>query len=147
VQLHDWGKANSPHDVTIYLPEDQVLFSGDMLVQSPLPYLGASWPVPWIEVLRQIEALPIRALVPGHGPVMKDHAYTRQVRGLLEAATSRVEAKLREGLTLEQAQGSIDLLDLRTGAWDTGRPEDREDWKTIVKTLVERAWRGVRGQG
>jgi glyoxylase-like metal-dependent hydrolase (beta-lactamase superfamily II) len=147
VQLHDWGKANSPHDVTIYLPEEQVLFTGDILVQSPLPYLGASWPLPWIEVLRQVEAVPIRALVPGHGPVMRDHAYTQKVRELLEAATSRVAARAREGLTLEQVQGSVDLLDLRKGVWETDDPEDREAWKSIINTLVERAWRGVRGQG
>lgn len=146
VQLHDWGRANSPHDVTLYLPDERVLFTGDILVQSPLPYVGASWPVPWIDVLRQLEAVPIAAMVPGHGPVMHDHSYTRQVRELLEAATSRVEAKAREGLTLEQVQDAVDLLDLRKGVWDAG-PEVREEWKVNVKALVERAWRGVRGQG
>ena len=39
-----WGRANSPHDVTVYLAEERILFTGDVLVQSPLPYTGASWP-------------------------------------------------------------------------------------------------------
>jgi glyoxylase-like metal-dependent hydrolase (beta-lactamase superfamily II) len=147
VQLHDWGKANSPHDVTLYLPDEKILFTGDILVQSPLPYLGASWPLPWIEVLRQIEAVPVAVLVPGHGPVMRDHAYTRQVRGLLEAAAERVERKAREGLTLEQVQGSVDLLDLRQGAWADDATAPREDWKQVIDVLLERVWRGVRGQG
>ena len=76
MELRDWGRANSPHDVTVYLPEERILFTGDIVVQSPLPYSGASWPVPWIEVLRGIEAMPVAALVPGHGPVQRDHAYT-----------------------------------------------------------------------
>ncbi|HTK43089.1 MAG TPA: MBL fold metallo-hydrolase [Gemmatimonadales bacterium] len=147
IELRDRGRANSPHDVTVFLPDERVLFSGDILVQSPLPYVGASWPVPWIEVLRQLETIPIAALVPGHGPVMHDHSYTRQVRELLEAATSRVAAMAREGKTLEQIQGTISLDDIRakTPAW---RPAElNDDWVANTKALVERAWRGVRGQG
>jgi cyclase len=79
VELVDRGRANSPHDVTMYLPEERVLFAGDVLVQSPLPYTGMSWPVPWIEVFKELEKVPVAALVPGHGPVMRDHRYTRQV--------------------------------------------------------------------
>lgn len=80
VEIRDRGKANSPHDVTIYLPGDQILFTGDILVQSPLPYLGASWPVYWVKVLSELEKMPIKAMVMGHGPVQNDHSYTRHVR-------------------------------------------------------------------
>jgi cyclase len=147
VVLEDRGPANSPHDVTIYLPAERVLFTGDILVQSPLPYSGASWPVPWANVLRKLEAVPIAALVPGHGPVMRDHAYTRQVRALMEAVISRVDSMARRGMTLDQVQAAIDLDDIRraTPAW-TGARHD-EDWRFTVTTLTERAWRGVRGQG
>jgi glyoxylase-like metal-dependent hydrolase (beta-lactamase superfamily II) len=147
VVLEDRERANSPHDVTIYLPSERVLFTGDILVQSPLPYSGASWPLPWIEVLRQIEAMPVAAVVPGHGPVLHDHSYTRQVRALLEAVTSRVDSMARTGMTLDQIQGAILLDDIRraTPVWQG--PDRDADWKVTVTTLTERAWRGVRGQG
>jgi glyoxylase-like metal-dependent hydrolase (beta-lactamase superfamily II) len=147
IELRDRGRANSPHDVTIYLPGDSVIFTGDIVVQSPIPYVGASWPVPWIEVLRQLEAVPMAAVVPGHGPVMRDWGYVRQVRRLLEAATSRTAAMALEGRTLDQLQDSLTLDDLRraTPAW-TGAALD-EDWRQTVRVLIERAWRGVRGQG
>jgi cyclase len=146
VELRAQGRANSPNDVTVYLPEDRVLFTGDIVVQDPLPYVGMSWPVPWADVLRRVEGIPIVALVPGHGPVMKDHAYTRKVRELLEAATTRVDSMVRTGLTLDQIQAAISLDDVRRSfaPW-AGAPE--ADWKYTVTTLVERAWRGVRGQG
>lgn len=147
IVLHDWGRANSPHDVTFYLPDERLLFAGDILVQSPLPYLGASWPVSWIDVLRQIEAMSLSTIVPGHGPVMHDFGYVRQVRALLEAATSRVGAMALEGKTLDQIQGSLRLDDVRAGtpAWrDLGLDGD---WAYSVRILLERAWRGVRGQG
>jgi cyclase len=147
IELRDRGRANSPHDVTIYLPQDSVLFTGDIVVQGPIPYVGASWPVPWIDVLRQLETVPMAAVVPGHGPVMRDWGYLRQVRRLLEAATSRTAAMALQGRTLDQIQDSLSLADVRraTAPW-TGAALD-EDWRVTVRTLIERAWRGVRGQG
>ena len=147
LELRDRGKANSPHDVTIWLPRDRVLFSGDILVEDPYPYTGASWPVPWAGVLRDLEAIPVAVLVPGHGPVMRDHRYTRLVREMMEAVTARVDSVARRGFTLEQVQDSVTLEDFRT-RFPADDPENhRDEWRTIVRVLVERAWRGVRGQG
>jgi cyclase len=147
IELQDRGRANSPHDVTIYLPQDSVLFTGDIVVQSPLPYVGASWPVAWIEVLQRLESVPAKALVPGHGPVMRDFRYVRQVRGMLEAATSRVAALALKGRTLEQVQDSVTLEDVRRAVPVWQDPKLDADWKDNTRVLVERAWRGVRGQG
>jgi glyoxylase-like metal-dependent hydrolase (beta-lactamase superfamily II) len=124
-----------------------VLFTGDILVQSPLPYSGASWPVPWIDVLRRLETIPVEAVVPGHGPVLRDHDYTRQVRALMEAVTSRVDSLARRGLTLDRIQAVIDLDDVRRAVPVWQGTELDADWKFTVTTLTERAWRGVRGQG
>jgi glyoxylase-like metal-dependent hydrolase (beta-lactamase superfamily II) len=146
IVLHDWGRANSPHDVTLFLPEERILFAGDILVQAPFPFTGASNPVPWIDVLRKIETMQLATLVPGHGPVFHDHTYTRQVRALLEAATTRATAMALEGKTLDQVQERLTLDDIRaaTPAWKAS-PDD-EDWKATIRVLIERAWRGVRGQ-
>jgi hypothetical protein len=88
----------------------------------------------------------VAALIPGHGPLMKDHTYTRKVRELMEAATTRVDSLARTGLTLDQIQETISLDDVRKSfpLW-AGSPDP--DWQYIVTTLVERTWRGVRGQG
>jgi len=147
VELRNWGRGNSPEDVTVYVPDAQVLFTGDLVVQSPLPYPFASWPVSWVEVLRSLDAHPATTLVPGHGPVLRDRAYLRQVRALLEASNARVEEKVRAGHTLEQIQEEVTLDDLRRScpAWTPASLD--EDWRETVKSLVERSFRGVRGQG
>lgn len=60
VELRNRGRANSPADVTVYLPQEQALWTGDIVVH-PVPYVMASHPVPWISVLREIlGALPER---------------------------------------------------------------------------------------
>lgn len=146
IQLVNRGPANSPADVTIYLPDDRVLFTGDILVQDPLPYPFGAWPVPWIGVLRDLEALPVAAVVPGHGPVYRDHGYTRTVRRLMEAVTTRADSMARRGMPLDQVQDSMRLDDVRRAyrPW-ADAPED--DWRQITRILIERAWKGVRGQG
>ena len=66
---------------------------------------------------------------------------------MLEAATSRVAAMALRGRTLEQVQDSVTLEDARKGVPARKDPAQDEDWKANVRALVERAWRGVRGQG
>jgi glyoxylase-like metal-dependent hydrolase (beta-lactamase superfamily II) len=146
IEIKDWGPANSPHDVTIWLPRERILFTGDILVQSPLPYTGASWPVHWAPVLRGVEAMPIAKMVPGHGPVMTDHSYTRAVRLLIETALQRVEAMVREGRNQQQVQDGLNLDDVRARVpqWSGA---SAEDWTYSQRTLAERAFMGVRGQG
>ncbi|MEZ0335912.1 MAG: hypothetical protein ACAI18_18120, partial [Gemmatimonadales bacterium] len=64
----------------------------------------------------------------------------------MEAATTRVDSLARTGLTLEQIQQSISLDDVRK-SYPLWAGASESDWKYTVTTLVERAWRGVRGQG
>jgi glyoxylase-like metal-dependent hydrolase (beta-lactamase superfamily II) len=148
IEIRDWGPANSPNDATIWLPRERVLFAGDIVVHSPLTYVGASWPVHWAQVLREIEAIPVAALVPGHGPVMKNHGYTRAVRALMEATLTRVEAMVRAGRTLVQVQDELNLDDVRALVPEWGGPGvTDEDWEYTRRTLAERAFTGLRGQG
>jgi len=148
IEIEDRGPANSPNDATIWLPRERILFAGDILVSSPLPYVGASWPVHWARVLRDIEAIPAAAIVPGHGPVMKDHAYVSEVRALLDATLARVEALVRKGRSLAQVQDELNLDDIRARvpAWSAPSVSD-EDWTYTRRTLAERAFMGLRGQG
>jgi glyoxylase-like metal-dependent hydrolase (beta-lactamase superfamily II) len=148
IEIKDRGPANSPNDATIWLPRERVLFAGDILVHSPLPYVGASWPVHWARVLRDIETIPVAALVPGHGPVMTDHGYTRAVRTLMETTLARVETLVRAGRTLAEVQDELNLDDVRVRvpAW-SGPGVTEEDWDYIRRTLAERAFMGLRGQG
>jgi glyoxylase-like metal-dependent hydrolase (beta-lactamase superfamily II) len=148
IEIEDRGPANSPADATVWLPRQRILFTGDIVVRSPLPYVLASWPVHWAPVLRELEALPAAAIVPGHGPVQTDHAYTRAVRELLEAALERVESLVRKGRTLAQVQDELQLDDLRARVPDWAGPAvSEEDWTYTRRTLAERAFMGLRGQG
>jgi len=145
VEVRNRGRANSPEDVTVYLPAEGVLFGGDIVVQAPLPYTGATWPVEWSAVLRDIESERVTALMPGHGPVMRDMAYVRAVHALIDGVTSQVATFLGLSMTLDEIQQKIDVSHLRGGssAWSAVALDD--DWKATVHALVERAWHELRG--
>jgi glyoxylase-like metal-dependent hydrolase (beta-lactamase superfamily II) len=146
VYIKDWGRANSPHDATIYLPKEQILFTGDMLMQAPKPYTGESWPVSWAKVLKEVEKIPVTKIVPGHGPVLYGHDYTRQMRGLLETTIAKVKEMLAQGMPVDQMPNAIDLEHLRKGVWNNGTATDAV-WKATISTLVDRTVKCVRGQG
>jgi glyoxylase-like metal-dependent hydrolase (beta-lactamase superfamily II) len=145
VVLRNWDRANSPANATAYLPAERVLFTGDIVVH-PVPYVFGAYPGPWIPVLRQLEDIPVSALVPGHGPVLRDHAYTRQVRELLEGAMSEVAALVRQEKTLPEVQAAVTLDGFRA-RFVTGRdPTPPAVWTQSIRAgLVERAFRCVTG--
>jgi glyoxylase-like metal-dependent hydrolase (beta-lactamase superfamily II) len=145
VQLRNRGRAHSPDDVSVYLPTEGVLFSGDIVVQAPLPFTGATWPVEWSAVLHDIESERVTALMPGHGPVMRDMSYVRALSALIDGVTSQVATYLARGMTLDQIQQNIDVTRLRAGATVWAGSGLDNDWKTTVRALVERAWHELRG--
>jgi hypothetical protein len=79
---------------------------------------------------------------------MKDHVYTRNVSALLDATLVRVEAMVRKGRTLAQVQDELNLDDIRARVpeWNGPGVSD-EDWTYTRRTLAERAFVGLRGQG
>jgi glyoxylase-like metal-dependent hydrolase (beta-lactamase superfamily II) len=147
VIIKDWGKANSVHDITYFLPSEKILFAGDIIVQAPIPYTFESWPITWIKTLEQIEKMPLKMIVPGHGPVLNDFSYTKLLREFFASAISKAEKALAEGLTLNQLKASADFSEFRKGIWKRSEEAPDEDWETITAALIERAWRSVRGQG
>ena len=81
-------------NLSIWLPEDRVLYCGDCLINAYLPNLDAGtvadWKV-WLESLDRVEALRPAFVVAGHGPVAAGEDVARMIGKvsdvLLEAIT------------------------------------------------------------
>jgi cyclase len=54
-----------------YLPDERVLFSGDLIFAAMFPFAGDATadPEAWISTLRQWTSMAIDHVIPGHGPV------------------------------------------------------------------------------
>ena len=96
--------------------------------------------------MKAVEHIPVKVLIPGHGPVHHDHQYTRKMRELLEAATMQVKELLAQGTPVDQIPSKTNLDHLRTGVWDTGHKPD-PDWSSVINALIDRTIKCVRGQG
>jgi hypothetical protein len=78
--------------------------------------------------------------------VFRDQNYLAQVRGLMEAALSRVKALALQGLTLDQIKKTVDLEDLRPAFVKADDPTAVFYWGYSIKdALVERSFRCLGG--
>lgn len=66
------GGAHSDGDLTLYVDTDQVLFSGDIIFEGRIAYLGDADTQHWLETLERMETSKLKALIPGHGQVAAD---------------------------------------------------------------------------
>ena len=66
------GAAHSDGDLTLYVEPDAVLFSGDIIFEGRVPFMGDANSKHWLEVLERMEERKLAALVPGHGAAASD---------------------------------------------------------------------------
>ncbi len=76
VQLRTWGPGHTREDQGIYLPEEKILFIGDLIECRSFPVLSFFPPLDaevdarkWITVLDQIKRMDITTVIPGHGEI------------------------------------------------------------------------------
>jgi glyoxylase-like metal-dependent hydrolase (beta-lactamase superfamily II) len=94
------GPAHSDGDMTLYVENDRVLFSGDLIFEGRVPYLGSSDTRFWLETLEKMEMQSLQGLVPGHGAAAKEPAktvsltrrYLAFIREKMGAAVEELEA-------------------------------------------------------
>ncbi len=62
------GEAHSDGDLALYVEQDRVLLSGDIIFEGRIAYLGDADTARWLQTLEKIETEKLVALIPGHGP-------------------------------------------------------------------------------
>ncbi len=77
--------GHTPSNISVYVPTDGVLYSGDCLVNGYLPNLDAGsvadWQI-WLNSLDRIAELAPQTVVPGHGPVAKGDEVPRLIESV-----------------------------------------------------------------
>jgi len=96
-------------DVLAYVPDANVVFTGDMGWRKTLPNLVDASVSEWITSLDKILSLyPTARFVPGHGDVA-DASELREFREYLDDLRTRVRQAITDGLTIEQAKQQLKL--------------------------------------
>jgi glyoxylase-like metal-dependent hydrolase (beta-lactamase superfamily II) len=135
VELLHLGRGHTQGDTAVWLPEDRILFAGDLVEARAAPYMGDAFVEEWsATTLDHVEALGAQTIVPGRGPAAGPEAIaeTREyVRTLWHTVRGEHET-LKEAFEAARA-----ALEPRFGDW----------WifEHCLPFNVARAWDEARG--
>jgi len=97
-QIKPVGPSHTPEDLAIYLPSEKVLFAGDLVFRSRIPYVGQADSRHWIAALDRLLAFDATVIVPGHGPLShearKDMQLTRDYLAYLRESMGKAAQNL-----------------------------------------------------
>ncbi|MFC9859050.1 MULTISPECIES: MBL fold metallo-hydrolase [unclassified Streptomyces] len=68
-ELMHLGTAHTTNDTVVWLPDQRVLFTGDVVMSGATPFCLTGSVAGSISVIERLRALSPRVVVPGHGPV------------------------------------------------------------------------------
>ena len=139
------GRGNTPGDLVLWLPEERILATGDLVVH-PVPYGFGSFPGEWIATLDRLAGFDFDLLVPGHGDVQRDSSYMRRLQALLAEVRRQVAVSVAEGKDLEAARQALDLsafVDEFAGDDEDARVKFENWWR---QPIARSAWLEARGE-
>ena len=104
VELRYLGRGHTSGDIVVWLPDERILFAGDLVEAQAAPYMGDSYPGEWSSTtLDAVAGLGAEQLVGGRGPVVRGDA----VRTAIEDTRAFVQATLKGTRAVMEAQGSL----------------------------------------
>ena len=102
--------SHTATDMLVYLPQDRILISGDVLENHLMPSFRDANVKNWIGTLEKIGDMKIARIIPGHGPLMQQ-ADVKQMLGRMQTFYAGVEAGYKEGLTDSEIRMRLDLTE------------------------------------
>ena len=119
LELIQTETAHTDGDMMVWLPDDGVLASGDILVHTINPNFRDGNLKKWIGVVDDILKLPLKTIMPGHGPLMKRDDVA-EFRALIADFYKGVEDIYKAGGAESDVRKKLDLA-----KWERlGRYED-----------------------
>jgi len=66
------GPSHTAEDLVVYLPQQKILFAGDLVFRNRIPYVGQADSKHWIDALENLLTFDTHWVIPGHGPISND---------------------------------------------------------------------------
>jgi glyoxylase-like metal-dependent hydrolase (beta-lactamase superfamily II) len=87
IRVVDVGSAHSEGDLILFVEDDGVLFSGDIIFEGRIPFLGTSNSDDWLEILIEMEKADVKVIVPGSTTGFRSTRLTRRSTGVISSST------------------------------------------------------------
>jgi cyclase len=124
------GRAHTRGDAVVFLPKEKVLFTGDIMATS-IPNMNSGYPSEWIGALAVMRKLDWTVAVTGHEGLQRSKDQLDRWSAYLKDLVAAVKDAHAKGMTLEQAQKSIDL---------SAHAKDFPNFKLFNPPAISRAW-------
>lgn len=108
VQLLKVGPAHSKGDTLVFVPQDKLLFTGDVLFHEVHPLIMPGAASSWIAACEQIMGWEVDVVVPGHGP-LTDLSGVRKLRDYLVYFRDESRKRYDAGMGYREATLDISL--------------------------------------
>lgn len=104
IELISFGPAHSPGDISVWLPQMDLIISGDMAFhQRLLPIFEDTETAGWLESWEDFAALNARYVIPGHGVPTTMTEVTKYTKGYLTYLRGKVREVLDAGGALQDS--------------------------------------------
>jgi cyclase len=108
VELRHLGPAHTFGDAFVYVPNDKLLFAGDLAFYYVTPLAFQGHVGNWIKVADRILKMDVETIVPGHGPI-GGKKELREMRAYLALVRREAKKRFDIGMTEEQAARDVKL--------------------------------------
>lgn len=106
IQVLFLGRAHTGGDLSVYVPQDRVLFLSEAFLNRVFPAMRSAYPSEWVRAVERALAMDVATFVPGHGFV-ESAAVSREELERYRQALTEVIAEARRlhaaGRTADQA--------------------------------------------
>jgi glyoxylase-like metal-dependent hydrolase (beta-lactamase superfamily II) len=97
VEIMQLGRGHTKGDTVVWLPDEKILFSGDLVEYDATPYTGDAYLTDWPATLDAIAALGPEKLVPGRGASLTTPAEVKAGLDGTRAFVTEMFASVRRG--------------------------------------------------
>ncbi|MFQ6030324.1 MAG: MBL fold metallo-hydrolase, partial [Dehalococcoidia bacterium] len=132
IQLIYQGRAHSNSDILLYLPQDKVLYVGDIAVHKTLPAFPDGHITKWLTVMDLTAEYDAQTVIPGHGPV-GGRAEFDEARDLMALLNDEIKRGFDQGLSEEDTAKQVNV-----GKFSTFLGQDRVGLITHMAYLAYR---------
>jgi glyoxylase-like metal-dependent hydrolase (beta-lactamase superfamily II) len=106
VRLMHFGRAVTPGDTVMYLPNERVLVIGDLIV-NPITFALSCYPSEWLRALEKLDALPADVMVTGHGEPLRDKTLLHATMDVFRILLTEGKAARDQGLDADRAKDAV----------------------------------------
>lgn len=110
IQILFFGRGHTGGDVVVYLPQERVVATGDLMVPG-LPFMGDGYLDEWVETLEALKSLDFEWVLPGHGNPFNDRSRIDQLQAYMTDLYARAVALHATGVTPQEAAAQLDMTD------------------------------------